>query len=237
MAITPNYRVFHQFISKERWPELVDGKDVKVLMSLVQLKSNDPILPHLGRHIHAHLANYQARLDSHYVRRLISTRPRYTCAPLALKHMFTLLFQRQVRFDFSSSFTADLVNTYFRHDSTYATHHTDVGYDTIERYSYSVAPCIALLVRNHLSPSEEYSFPIPPNIRTFCDELVAAFQKAGNAEASYSETVPQIPDIVADDDEEFIIASEGSADNQNLEEASVTMFSLRSVHAPRLFSQ
>jgi len=78
MAITPNYRVFHQFISKERWPELVDGKDVKTLMSLVELKSNDPVLPHLRRHIHAHLAYYQARLDSHYVRRLISTRPRYT---------------------------------------------------------------------------------------------------------------------------------------------------------------
>jgi len=43
MAITPNYRVFHQFISKERWPELVDGKDVKTLMSLVELKSNDPV--------------------------------------------------------------------------------------------------------------------------------------------------------------------------------------------------
>jgi hypothetical protein len=84
MAITSNYRVFHQFISKERWPELVDGKDMKTLMSLVELKSNDPILPHLRRHVHAHLANYQARLDSHYVRRLISTRPRYTCLSLVI---------------------------------------------------------------------------------------------------------------------------------------------------------
>jgi len=57
---------------------LVDGKDVKTLMSLVELKSNDPVLPHLTRHVHAHLENYQASLDSHYVRRLISTRPRYT---------------------------------------------------------------------------------------------------------------------------------------------------------------
>lgn len=76
MSIAPNYRVFHQFISKERWPELVEGKDVEALKSLVDLKPNDPILPHLKRHVHAHLAHYQAKLDSHYVRRLISTRPR-----------------------------------------------------------------------------------------------------------------------------------------------------------------
>jgi len=77
MAITPNYRVFHQFISKERWPELVEGKDIESLMALVELKANDPLLPHLRRHVHAHLAYYQAQLDNHYVRRLISTRPRY----------------------------------------------------------------------------------------------------------------------------------------------------------------
>jgi len=76
MSITPNYRVFHQFISKERWPELVEGKDIEKLMSLVELKPTDPVLPHLKRHVHAHLGNYQAKLDSHYIRRLISTRPR-----------------------------------------------------------------------------------------------------------------------------------------------------------------
>lgn len=76
MSMTDNYRVFHQFISKERWPELVNGKNVETLMSLVDLKPNDSVLPHLKRHIHAHLACYQAHLDSHYVRRLISTRPR-----------------------------------------------------------------------------------------------------------------------------------------------------------------
>lgn len=77
MSLTPNYRVFHQFIAKERWPELVEGKNIESLMSLVQLKPNDPILPHLKRHVHAHLSQYQAKLDSHYVRRLISTRPRW----------------------------------------------------------------------------------------------------------------------------------------------------------------
>lgn len=76
MSITTNYRVFHQFISKERWPELVEGKNVETLMSLVDLKPNDPVLPHLKRHVHAHLGYYQGKLDSHYIRRLISTRPR-----------------------------------------------------------------------------------------------------------------------------------------------------------------
>jgi hypothetical protein len=232
MAITPNYRVFHQFISKERWPELVDGKDVKTLMSLVHLDSNDPILPNLRRHIHAHLANYQARLDSHYMRRLISTRPRYTFSLVKMPVVYSAFISAPSTVWFTSFFTTDSINTYFRHDSTYATHHADVGYDAMDRYLYLVAPCVSLLVRNHLAPSEEYSFPIPPNIRTSCDDLVAAFQKAGNTEASYSETVPKIPDTVIDDEEEFIIVSEGSVDTPDLEEASVTMFSLRNAHTP-----
>jgi hypothetical protein len=92
-------------------------------------------------------------------------------------------------------------------------------------------PCIAFLVRNHLTPSEEYHFPIPPNICTSCDELVAAFQKA-DAPAGYTEMIPEIPDIIADDGEEFIIANKGSVDGEDLEEVPVMTFSLRSAHTP-----
>jgi len=95
-----------------------------------------------------------------------------------------------------------------------------------------IAPCVALLVRNHLAPSEEYSFSIPPNIRTCCDELVTAFQTAGNTHAGYTEIVPEISDTFAADDEEFIVAREGLAEEQDLDQALVTMFSPRSAHAP-----
>jgi len=112
----------------------------------------------------------------------------------------------------------------------YATHHADVGYDAMDRYSYLVAPCIALLVRNHLSPSAEYKFPIPPEIRGLCDELVSAFKKLGSAHTTHTETIPEIPDTVADDDDEFIVTSGVGSDS--LDEVLVTTSPLRSTHTP-----
>jgi hypothetical protein len=75
ISIPENYRVLHQFIKKERWLEHLEGKDVASLVPLVQFKSTDPTLPRLNKHIQAHMAYYQSRLDGSYPRRLISTRP------------------------------------------------------------------------------------------------------------------------------------------------------------------
>jgi hypothetical protein len=61
---------------------------------------------------------------------------------------------------------------------------------------------------------------------------VAAFQKAGDVPAGYLEKVPEIPDIIADDGEQFIIASNESVDSPDLDEVPAATFSLRSAHAP-----
>jgi hypothetical protein len=126
-----------------------------------------------------------------------------------------------------------IIYRFSRHQSTYVTHHGDVGYDTLNRYSYSIAPCVALLVRTHISPSDEYSFDIPPHIRTLCDELVAAFQQAEDPTAVYEDDAdapPEIPDNNAEDDEEFMVASEDVIDGTP--EPTSAPKPVRSAHGP-----
>lgn len=72
-----------------------------------------------------------------------------------------------------------------------------------------------MLVRNHLSPCEEYNFKIPPHIGILCDELVDAFRKAGDPNTIHeddTETPPVPPDTNADDEEEFLVIDEEGID-------------------------
>jgi hypothetical protein len=57
-----------------------------------------------------------------------------------------------------------------------------------------------------------------------CSDYV---QSMWSAQGSVGECkLLEIPDIIADDDEEFIIASKGSVDKEDLEEVLVMTFSL-----------
>ena len=51
------------------------------------------------------------------------------------------------------------------------------------------------------------------------------FQTAGDMHTGYTEIIPEIPDTIAADDKEFIVTSEGLAEEWDLEQVLVTMFS------------
>jgi hypothetical protein len=74
-SIPDNYRVLNQFLQKERWLEHVRGLDGSVAIELCSCSTKDAVFGSLPHRVHAFLAKYQAKSNSHFLQRLIGTRP------------------------------------------------------------------------------------------------------------------------------------------------------------------
>jgi hypothetical protein len=74
-SIPDDYRVLNQFLLKERWLEHVRGLDGSVAIELSSCSTKDAVFGSLPHRIHAFLAKYQAKSNSHFLQRLIGIRP------------------------------------------------------------------------------------------------------------------------------------------------------------------
>jgi len=76
VTVPNNYRELSQFLVKERWLELIEGKDIDALQALVAPDMER--WPLLYRHVFAYLYTTQGKIAEkalHSVRRLLGTRP------------------------------------------------------------------------------------------------------------------------------------------------------------------
>lgn len=74
-AVSENYRIFHQFLRKERWIQYIEPYTSLALFDLHQLTLEDLQFPRLARHVERYLLDMQDKLQNYLVRRLIGTRP------------------------------------------------------------------------------------------------------------------------------------------------------------------
>lgn len=136
-ALSDDYRVLHQFLRKERWFEQVGERQHEDLMPLVTYTVRDKIYGNVHKDIHAFFATTQASLNSHYLSRLVSTRPAE------------------------------------EHDETRLRHHRDVNPQTHANYARIIAGLVAFVHRITTEDGLPYSCPVPSDIATACEELIA----------------------------------------------------------------
>jgi hypothetical protein len=208
MAVPDNYRVLDQFLQKEGWLAHVEGLDPVKLQALISLSQNDPLVPDLVKHCAAYLHHHQGTLTSYYARRLISTRPRCVFIQVRAEISVSLMPVPQCRVRRAFNLSTLSFNSVSRHDTTYVTHHAAINLESIIRYSYNIAPALALVIRNHVSPHPEYNFPTTASISEACQNLLDVYPQCrplhhADDYAKWSKRNPGSAED-ADDDEEFL---------------------------------
>ncbi|KAF5345077.1 hypothetical protein D9756_011154 [Leucocoprinus leucothites] len=94
-AQTDDFRILHQFLRKERWLEIVDGRRHEDLIPLVEYSTLDPTYGTLSKHIHAFFYATQNSIDTYYLRRVISIRPAEEQEQKRVKHHANVNFDTQ----------------------------------------------------------------------------------------------------------------------------------------------
>lgn len=202
-AVPQNYRVLHQFLHKERWIQQIAGLAHDDLIPLAVYSAKDPRFGTIHRHIHAFLAKIQAEIGSHYLRRLIGTRPGA------------------------------------EHSISYQRHHSDVGYETHEKYSRVFAGVLMLCIRAVLQELQAYQFSIPQDMQKatleFIDVLDPPSPAELEAEDGSGEYIPHAGEELLTDYEWIdVVPSDehDESDEDRLEQAALSPYKTSGLGPP-----